>query len=624
MPGIVGLITRMPRKEAERELQHMVDSLRHESFHVAGTWVDEALGVYVGWVARKNSLSDGMPLRNERGDVTLVFSGENFSPAGTAQKLKARGHELEITGPSYLVHLFEERPDAFLSELNGRFHGLLIDQRDGTATLFNDRYGMHRLYFHEAKEGFYFAAEAKAILAVRPELRSTDPRGLGEFVSCGCTLEGRTLFKGITRLPSGSKWVFQGESIQERGRYFERAEWEGQTPLEPEAFYHQVQRVFSTNISRYFAGQERIGMSLTGGLDTRIILAWHKAESGSLPCYTFGGTLRDCRDVVVARRVAGLCGQDHSVIPVTQEFLARFPEYAERTVYLTDGCIDVGLAPDLYLNERAREIAPVRMTGLYGSEVLRGVCGIKPERPLPGLFSSDVLSHSRRADEAYDRLRRGNPLSFAVFDQLPSYQYGILALEETQNSVRTPYLDNDLVQTLFRSPRLSRSARDFSLRLIGEGNRILLQIPTDRGVAGDGGRISKFVFRALLEFLFKVEYRYDIGMPHWLARVDHALSKLCLERLFLGRHKIFHFRVWYRDVLSGYVREMLLDGRTLSRPYLDRKGVEMIVSRHLKGDRNYTQEIHKVITLELLHRLFVDSGSFHNVSQAFQPALHAE
>ena len=31
-----------------------------------------------------------------------------------------------------------------------------------TVTLFNDRYGMHRIYYHEAKEAFYFAAEAKA------------------------------------------------------------------------------------------------------------------------------------------------------------------------------------------------------------------------------------------------------------------------------------------------------------------------------------------------------------------------------------------------------------------------------------------------------------------------------
>ena len=85
MPGIVGLITRMPREQAEPVLLRMVETLRHENFYVTGTWVDEALGVYVGWVARKNSACESMPLRDERGDVVLVFSGEEFPEPGTIE-----------------------------------------------------------------------------------------------------------------------------------------------------------------------------------------------------------------------------------------------------------------------------------------------------------------------------------------------------------------------------------------------------------------------------------------------------------------------------------------------------------------------------------------------------------
>jgi asparagine synthase (glutamine-hydrolysing) len=113
--------------------------------------------------------------------------------------------------------------------------------------------------------------------------------------------------------------------------------------------------------------------------------------------------------------------------------------------------------------------------------------------------------------------------------------------------------------------------------------------------------------RGLLEFTFKAEYAYDYGMPQWVARVDHLFSTFHLERLFLGRHKYYHFRVWYRDALSDYVREMLLDPRTLSRPYIERRALETMVRGHLEGNRNYTTEIHKVLTLELLHRLFLDS-----------------
>src|SRR5271166_6528965 len=245
MPGVVGLITKVPRESAEPQLLRMVETLRHESFYVTGTWIDESMGVYVGWVARKDSFSDNMPLRNERGDLVLVFSGEEFPEPGTAGRLKERGHTLAAEGgPSYLVHLYEEDP-AFPAGLNGRFHGLLADQTRGTAMLFNDRYGMHRIYYHESKGAFYFAAEAKAILVVRPELRKTDPRGLGEFVSCGCVLENRTLFEGVHVLPPAAAWVFRGGSLERKTAYFQPREWEEQAPLEPEPYYQELRQVFS-------------------------------------------------------------------------------------------------------------------------------------------------------------------------------------------------------------------------------------------------------------------------------------------------------------------------------------------------------------------------------------------
>ncbi len=607
MPGIVGLISRLPREEAERHLHQMIECLRHEDFYVTGTWVDESLGVYVGWVGPKDSFSDGMPLRNEKGDVALVFSGEEFPDPGTRQRLKQRGHELDLAGPSYLIHLYEEDP-SFPAGLNGRFHGLLVDRNRRTAVLFNDRFGMHRIYYHEGKEAFYFSAEAKAILAVRPELRTMDLRGFGEFLSCGAVLENRTLFDGIKALPPASAWVFDGALLTKKDNYFRPREWEEQERLEPELYYRELREVFARNLPRYFAGQQRIGMSLTGGLDTRMILAWQSFQPGSLPCYTFGSMFRDNCDVQVARRVAKICNQPFHVLPVGQEFLSQFPRYAERAVYLTDARVDVGRAPDLYLNEKVRGIAPVRMTGNYGGEILRHVRVFKPEQPAPGLFHRDFLGHVRRAEETYASLLQVHPVSFAAFLQSPWYHSGILALEQTQVTMRSPYLDNDLVRTVFRAPESALASDAVSLRLIADGNPALSRIATDRGVSGKQGRVLRKASRVLLEFQFKAEYAYDMGMPQWVARVDHAFSSFHLERLFLGRHKVFHFRVWYRDALAGYLQEMLLDRRSLSRPYIDRKGLEAIVRGHVKGNRNYTTELHKALTLEIVHRLFLDNA----------------
>jgi asparagine synthase (glutamine-hydrolysing) len=611
MPGIVGLITKMPGERAQHELHRMVETIRHESFYETGTWHDESLGVYVGWAARQGSFSDGMPIRNESGDAVLVFSGEDYPEPGAARGLRERGHTFDPKGPSYLVHVYEEDP-SFPACLNGRFQGLLIERSRGQSTLFNDRYGMHRIYYHESKDAFYFAAEAKAILAVRPELRTVDPQGLGEFVTCGCVLENRTLFKGIDVLPPASAWVFRRGSIDRKASYFHPREWEEQSPMEPESYYQELRDVFSRNLPRYFNGQERVAMSLTGGLDTRMIMAWHRGSADSLPCYTFGGTFRDCEDVQVARQVAHACAQPHQVIPIDRDFLSQFPMYAERAIYLSDGCVDVTRSSDLYANAHAREIAPVRMTGNYGTEVLRWLPAMKPVDPAAGLFQADFLSHIQEAKDTFQRAFQTHPASFAVFRQAPWFHYGLLGLEQTQVSVRSPYLDNDVVRTVFRSPQANFPKNHGSvdnavcLRLIADGNPTLGDIRTDRGLAGKKRGLSAPVTRNLLEFTFKAEYAYDYGMPQWLARIDHLLAPFRPERLFLGRHKFAHYRVWYRDALSDYVREMLLDSRTLSRPYLAKNSVEKVVEGHLKGDRNYTTEIHKLLTLELVHRLLLD------------------
>jgi asparagine synthase (glutamine-hydrolysing) len=605
VPGIVGLITKLPRERAEHELATMLGKLRHESFYVTGTWIDESLGVYVGWSAQQGSFADAMPLSNETGDVVLAFAGEEFPDSGTAARLTARGHKLDSAEASYLVHLYEDDP-SFPAGLNGFFHGLLADRVRGTVTLMNDRYGMQRLYYHESKDAFYFAAEAKAILAIRPELRSTNPASLGELIAMNAVLENRSLFQGISVMPGASLWRFRNGAIEHKGAYFHPDEWEAQPTLDPDTYYGELRDVFVQNLPRYFAGRQRVAMSLTGGLDTRAVMAWHKGLPGSLPCYTFGGTYRDCQDVLVAREVARTCGQAHQVIETGADFLSRFPQLAERTVYLTDGCADVSSAPPFYVCQQAREIAPVRMTGNYGDQILRRFRAFKPSALSTDIFRPEMLTHITTARETYFRIADTHPLSFSAFRQTAWHHSSLFALERSQVSQRSPFLDNDVVRTSFRAPASVAENNIARLRLIADGNSALRQIRTDIGVGGRNEVFPGAIVRRYQDFTFKAEYAYDHGMPQWVARIDHALSPFHLERLFLGRHKYYHFRVWYRDALSKYVQEMLLDPLALSRPYLDRKAVETMVRGHLTGGRNYTNEIHTLLSLELLHRLFVD------------------
>jgi asparagine synthase (glutamine-hydrolysing) len=329
-------------------------------------------------------------------------------------------------------------------------------------------------------------------------------------------------------------------------------------------------------------------------------------EPYSVPCYTFGDSYRDTRDVIVARKVAALCQQSHAVIKVDADYLRHFGEYAERSVYLTEGGVDVSRSSDLYLSEKAREIASVKVVGTYGSEILRSIVTFKWVRPTTGIFHPDLMPHFELAGATYAEVRKAHPVTFAAFRQSPWHHSGVLSLEQSQLTVRSPYLDNDVVRTVFQAPATGASDPDIRLRLVQDGDAQLARVRTDIGVGGTSNALVSRWFRTLQWVTNRAEYAYDYGMPQALAKIDRTLAPLHPERLVLGRHKFLHYRIWYRDVLANYVKEMLLDRRTLARPYLHAPGIQSMVQHHTDGRKNYTTEIHKVLTLELIHRLFVD------------------
>jgi asparagine synthase (glutamine-hydrolysing) len=605
MPGIVGIISQSPSEQYDALVKSMVKCLVHEPFYTDGTYINQELGLWSGWACHKGAFGDCLPICNEKKDICLLFSGEDFADQTDIDALRTRGHEFGSDDASYLVHLYEEVGCAFLEKLNGWFSGVLVDLREEKLVLFNDRFGVNRIYYHEDSRGFYFSSEAKALLKILPGTRQLDLRSLGEVLCCEAVLQNRSLFSGISLLPPGSAWVFsRGEPVKKK-TYFKQEAWESQPEISESDFYEKLKETWTRVLPRYFRGKQSIGLSLTGGVDSRMILAWAPRLPGTLPCYTWSGKYRDCADVKIARRAAKLCEQPHNTILVGAEFLSQFHDLAEKAVYISDGTMDVTGSIDMYVQRLARQIAPVRVSGVCGGEILRRLVMFKPDPPREGVFDPDLESSFRDAAETYADELQGHRLSFTSFKQAPWYMASKFAVERSQVTYRTPYFDNDLVALAYQTPaRLLHN--EPALRLIADGNSALGKIATDRGLAF---RSIPGVNRALhwyQEFTFKAEYAYDYGMPQWLARLDHIFAPLRLEKLFLGRHKVAHFRVWYRDELSRWLREMLLDSGARSRPYLRANSVEKILRAHSSGQRNYAFEIHKILTLEFIQRKLIE------------------
>lgn len=606
MPGIAGIIGIGSAEEQRAQLHSMTHVMLHEPFYRSGNYGNLALGVNVGWVCHPQSFSDCLPVWNETKDICLFFSGEDFTAQYEIERLQSKAHACDAQNANYLVHLYEEFGIDFFQKLNGWFSGLILDLRIKKVFLFNDRYGLQRIYYHEHPSGFYFSSEAKSLLKIFPNLRTLDYTSLAETFSCGCVLENRSLFANIKLLPGGSLWTFSSKSNIDKQNYFSPVIWEKQPVLTADEYYEKLKETFLRILPKYLQNSVPVGMSLTGGLDGRLIMAWANLTANCLPCYTFGGTYRDCEDVKLAREIADLCQQTHQIITIDARFFAQFSGLAEKSVYVSDGTMDVIGSVELYANQFAHQIAPIRLTGNYGSEIIRGNVAFRPESFDSDLLTPEFSKKVNAAEVTYAKARQVHDVSFIAFKQVPWHHYSRFSIEQSQLTIRSPYLDNDLVALMYQAPPALIDSPEPTLRLIAEGSPALSRIPTDRGVLYQPIPVITKCQSLFHTFAAKAEYGYDYGMPQWLSEIDHLLAPLHLERLFLGRQKFCHFRVWYRDQLGQYLKDILLSSRTMGRPYLNKKNMIRMVEAHLSGKRNYTSEIHRMLTVELMQRQLIE------------------
>jgi asparagine synthase (glutamine-hydrolysing) len=603
MPGIVGFISRRPAVpwEAESQVEQMLNVMRHQPSYVSGRYNAPEMGLYAGWIAHGESFAANQVFRDEQRKVTLLFSGECFLDSETYAFLARRGYAIESGLGNWLIPLYLERGDGFFEQLNGLFSGLVIDYRHRRAFLFNDRYGMERLYWHENDDAFYFASEAKALLRILPELRVFDKQGIIEYIRFGCTICPRTLFKGIETLPPGSVWSFEGGQ-RKRSKYFEFQKWEAKAPHSPSEFRADFEETFKRVLPRYLQTNEEIGISLTAGLDGRIIMACLPREVRPV-CYTFAGQSQNLLDAQIAAKVAAACGLKHHVLRIGPDFFNDFSLHVDRTVYITDGCLGLFGTHEAYFNMQARRLALVRITGVFGGEIFREVSFYKPMHFNRELLHSDWrdLCQNAEVDHTSDKL---HPVTAAITGEIPDRRFGVIAAGRSQTVFRTPYLDNELVTLAYRTPPALRGSPEPVIAAIRNNSEQLSRIPTDLGFLGKDNSIGSAPRRMFERATFKLDYFYSEGLPSSLRRFNPLLDLFEVGDAFFGRHKFLQYRRWFQRDLARFVNEKIREVASHESELWNSAYLRGMLTADAKRKVSYSREINTILTLEAIDRLF--------------------
>lgn len=611
MPGIFGILGNPRAVAYQRALAAMAGCMEHEPFYKSGAYAVPDLGVYAGCTAHKECFRTAQAF-NEAHAIGVFMSGECFFDPATPEGVGRKGRTFESSADS-LIDLYEDQGEQFIEQLNGLFSGLLIDRTQGKAFLFNDRYGSERIYYHEKKGVTYFASEAKALLSVLPELRTLDDQGVAQLLTYGCTIGERTIFRGVQLLPAASVWCFENGVCRKR-RYFSPKCWESQPILSTHAFTAKFNDTFKRILPRYFASRSKIGISLTGGLDTRMIMACRPASAKDVVCYTFTGESGQTFDDRLAAQVAKACGLEHRLLRIGADFFSDFASHVDKTVYGTDGCLGATGAHEIYFNRKARDLAPIRLTGNYGSEVLRGVSTFKALSLSPDLLSDDLISALSSAGR---RSENGSthPVTFAAFREIPLNLFGSLAAARSQVTFRTPYFDNEIVALAYQAPLSLRKSPVTAWSLIKASDALLNQIPTDRRASPDTPRMAAVTRRFFSEATFRLDYLNNEGWPNWLSLFEPVFARLTSTLKVIGLHKYLHYRSWFRRELAGYLHSVITDSTTQQCSFWNTGFLRRMVNDHIDGRRNYIREINAVLTLEAAQRLLIKGFAFEQSDQ---------
>lgn len=599
MAGLAGIIGDVAATSQGTTVAAMLQLMIKAPFHAGDQLRMDGVPVDICWSGHGDAFPNGHPLVVRRDDVVVVVAGQVFVDEPFHGALHC------VPWVERLCHAWctddRARLEATLQTLNGTFAGVLVDPKTGRSALFTDRFGIQRVFLQDTRAGIRFASTASVLLQTSQRRGDFDEQGIAEMLLCGCTLGVQSLFAGITILPGATLLIVEPDGRQTRRSYFDRSAWEASQPLDGVAFTREYTAAFERAVSRQI-GDARAALSLTGGLDSRMVLASATAAGHGLPCYTFSGPFREPSDVRIARTVAAVCGQPFSVLTVGYEFVTHVEDWFERAILVSDGYIGLSGAAELYANDLARHVAPVRITGNYGSEILRGARAVSADGARAEALCPDLVPRIREAAQRFTELGSGHPVSFAAFEQAPHHGYGRFAVEASRVTPRSPFLDNDLLALSYRAP-IGLNGTTLSIDTVRATRPALLALSTDRGLLGSGSLPRRWARRAWGEASFKAEYLASHGMPNIVTRFPWLRDVLGMERRLLGHHKFYHLRALLRHEMQDYVRETLTS--TDLPTCVSRDRVRSMIKDFYSDRSNHTSMIDSLLTLVVARRMLL-------------------
>jgi asparagine synthase (glutamine-hydrolysing) len=544
------------------------------------------------------------PMSDAEESVWVVFNGEIYNYLELRAELEKAGHKFRTSSDTeVIIHGYKQWGNDVFNHLNGMFGVGLWDVRKKKLLIARDPMGIKLIYYKIEEGTLTFGSEIRPVLAAgggRPEVNA---EALNLFLRFRYTPSPLTIFSGVQKLAPGTMLVVEKGDVRVE-RWYNFSPTPFAEKISDADATEQLFQLYRDAMKRHLLADVPVGILLSGGLDSGLMLALMNEHGRDWPAYTigYGKSYADDELIDAAETASLLCAQHHQVRIDQEEFEKALPNIVR---FLEEPIASSSVVPMYFVCQRARQDVKVALIGQGPDELFGGYnrhLGVhhgETWRKLP----KPIQAAAARIINALPRnetLKRGVQ-SLGIADRLSRYE-NVFALHPA-----------DTVNGLFREPHRKFSGLvDFvrplepqMAKLDELGGFQLLEIrsslPEELLMYADKLSMAHslearvpYLDRTVVEFAQRLDASFKVrGRERkWLHR--RVCEKFLPRQILKRKKRGFAVNVvdsWFQNSAQGKVTEVLQDPSSLMYSLLDPAPVKKLLEEH----QSHRQDNHKLL-----------------------------
>ena len=614
MPGLIGIVSE--KVLDEKLLDRMINSLKHEEFHRVDKYFSQHFAC--GRIHLGIFNPETVPIFNQDRSLCILLDGKIYDYKEKLKELKKKGYKFNYENdPEFCLHSYEEFGKDFIKTLNGNFVLLIYDFKRKKVIIANDRFGF-RVHYYALNNGkLLFVPEAKAILQDETFRKELNDEAVAEYFAFGEFWGDKTLFNGIQVLIPASILTYDGSNLSIE-KYWE-LKYEPNYNKSENEFVDELVKTFTKAVRIRMEDNFRYGIELSGGLDSRAVLAGIPQEKRKdiIAC-TFGQ--KDCDEIKIAEKVSKITGiKEHVVFEITPELLM---DNTESEVQLTDGRNTIGVSYTYPILKAFREKVDVMFDGFAMDLTLGGSflnkdkinCTSKSllfdilskkrlfqDRDLCKIFTTTYYNNVKEWPAKsfiyeFNRIISEHPGNksdeFAMITHVAWMNIGDITVRDLLE-ISHPPSDNDFIDLILTIPpewRLNHHIYSkFLIKLSPELARILYNQTMVRADA------PLFFWRLGRHYLnYKDSFKQNV----------RRISKGGID--LPDRRRYVNYDEWFRtnEKWQEFFSELLLKENDKSEKFFNLKHIEKLLQEQREGKKNNYAKLKYIASFKIFLRLF--------------------